>query len=125
MAEDPKDKEAREKIESKRAAFGARPAVDAAGNVVVLWSYFNDVDNVIQASVREVGNDFGAPVQVSQSGEDAGGVDVDMDAAGNAIATWIRVESGSRYAQAAVRPPGGTFTVLATSLRPRASRKAR
>ena len=61
--EDPKDKEEREKAESKRAAFGARPGVDAAGNTtVVLWSYFNDVDNVVQASVREAGKTSAAPV---------------------------------------------------------------
>ena len=110
--EDPKDKEEREKAESKLSASGAKPAVDAAGNVAVVWSAFNGTDNVIQSSVREAGKEFTPPAQVSQSGEDAGGADIGMDSAGNAIATWVRTDGPAVVVQAGLRPPGGSFSVL-------------
>jgi hypothetical protein len=106
------EKEEREKFESKLAAVGAQPAVDAAGNVTVVWSYFDGTYNIIQSSVREAGGEFTAPTQTSPAGKEAGLPDIDSDAAGNATAIWVRVEGGARVVDAAVRPPGGGFIPL-------------
>jgi hypothetical protein len=123
--ETPLEKEEREKAESALTARGARPVVDAAGNTTVVFSFFDGEDSVIQTAVRNAGEDFTAPVQVSGSGEDADGQEIGIDSAGNAIATWVRSEGPARMIQAAAKPPGGSFALLgnvspagATSERP-------
>jgi PKD domain len=110
--EDPKDKEEREKEESKLTAGGARPAVDAAGNTTVVFSYFDGADNIIQTVHRPAGGSFTSPAQVSASGEDAGLAEIGVDAAGNAIASWLRNDGPDTIVQAAIKAPGGAFAPL-------------
>jgi hypothetical protein len=110
--ETPVQKEEREKAESAKTAFAGRPVVDAAGNTTVVFSFFDGEDSVIQSAIREGGGDFAPPVQVSESGENAGSADIGVDSAGNAIATWVRNEGTARRIQAAVKPPGGSFAPL-------------
>ena len=105
----------REKAESKLTAADAHPAVDAAGRTVVVWTYFDGTDFVIDSAVREVGAaNFGPPIQVSPSGEDSAFPDLDMDSAGNAIAVWNHLDGAARRVEAALRPPGGSFAGLGT-----------
>jgi hypothetical protein len=108
----PAEQEVWAKEESVKDASQARPAIDAAGNAVVVFTYFDGTESVIHSNVRQVGAEFGESVQISQSGGNAGGPDLDMDAAGTAIATWIRAEAPAQMIQAALRPPGGSFSVL-------------
>jgi hypothetical protein len=107
-----KEKEEREIFESKLNASGAHAVVDGAGNVTVIWGAFNGVDNVVQASTGGPNGVFGAPFQVSESGEDAGSAEIGVDAAGNAIASWQRNEGSDQIVQAAIKPPGGAFAPL-------------
>jgi PKD domain len=100
------------KEESVKTAGAARPAVDAAGNATVVWTAFDGTDFVIQTAGRPAGQDFTAPVQVSESGEDAGLADIGVDAAGNVIASWLRNDGAARLAQVAIKAPGGSFAPL-------------
>jgi hypothetical protein len=104
------EKKAREAAESKRAAFGAQPAVDAAGNTVVAWSFFDGTDSLIHSAVRPAGGVFSEPGAISAV--DSASVELDMDSAGNAIATWVHDVGPARLVQAALRPPGGSFALL-------------
>ena len=123
--EEAPDKLAREKAESQLSAVGAHPAVDAAGNTVVVWNYFNGTDAVVHSATPEVGQSFGAPVQVSESGENAGGATVGIDAGGTAIASWVRGEGSGRVVQAGIRPRGAASPWSAISRRLEGPRKAR
>jgi hypothetical protein len=110
--ETPTEKEEREKEESKMAAADARPAVDWAGNATVVWTAFDGADNVVQTAYRPAGGDFTPPAQVSESGENAGAAEIDVDAAGNAIANWLRNDGPDTIVQAAIKAPGGAFASL-------------
>lgn len=98
--------------ESAKNAAGAHPAIDSAGNATVVWSAFNGDDNVVQTAYRPAGGSFTAPAQLSASGEDAGLAEIGVDAAGNAIATWLRREGSDLIVQAAVKAAGGAFVPL-------------
>jgi PKD repeat protein len=98
--------------ESARAAGHARPAVDAAGNATVIFSYDNGENVVVESTERPAGGEFGGFEQLSALGEDAGGGEVGVDAAGNAIASWLRNDGSDRMVQAAIKGPGGTFAPL-------------
>jgi PKD repeat protein len=100
------------KEESVKTAGGARPVVDPAGNTTVVWSAFNGANFVIQTATRPAGGDFTPPVQVSESGENAGGASIGVDSAGNAIAAWASSEGTDRRIQAALKPAGGSFGFL-------------
>ena len=100
------------KEESVKSAGGARPTVDPAGNATVVWTAFDGEDNVIQMAYRGAGGSFTAPAQVSESGEDAGLAEIGVDAAGNAIASWLRNDGADRMVQAAIKAPGGAFAPL-------------
>jgi PKD repeat protein len=106
------EKEEWEKAQSVKTAGAARPVVDPAGNTVVVFSYFDGEDYVVQSAVRAAGGDFTAPAQVSESGKDANSPEIGIDAAGNAIATWIRNEGSAQMVQAGIRAPGGGFVQL-------------
>jgi hypothetical protein len=100
------------KEESVKTAGGARPTVDGAGNATVVWAAFDGTDFVIQTAGRQAGQGFTAPVQVSESGEDANSPEIGVDAAGNAIATWARNEGSAQMIQAGIKAPGGGFAQL-------------
>ncbi len=108
--ETPKEKEEREISESFKVANGAQAAVDGAGDATVVWSYFNGTDQVVQTAVREAGGSFTSPLQVSESGADAGFPAIDIDAAGNVTAVWVRIEGTDHVVQVASRQPGGSFS---------------
>jgi hypothetical protein len=98
--------------ESAKSASGAHPTIDSAGNATVVWSAFNGEDNVVQSTYRPAGGTFASPDQVSASGEDAGLAEIGVDAAGNAIASWLRREGSDLIVQAATKAPGGAFVSL-------------
>ncbi|HEY7574483.1 MAG TPA: PKD domain-containing protein, partial [Thermoanaerobaculia bacterium] len=114
-----KEKEEREekeeeidKEESKKSAAGGRIAIDSAGNAVAVWTYFDGEDAIVQSAAAPGGAAFGAPVQVSESGEDSFDPVIAMDAGGNAVAAWMQSEGADRVIEAATRPAGGGFNVL-------------
>jgi hypothetical protein len=98
--------------ESAKNASGAHPTIDSAGNATVVWSAFNGEDNVIQTAYRPAGGSFTSPDQVSASGEDAGLPEIGVDAAGNAIASWLRRDGSDLIVQAGIKAPGGAFAPI-------------
>jgi PKD domain len=112
LSEPPEEEPALEEwaiVESKKAAGHGRPAMDAAGNATVVFTYFDGEDSVIESVERPAGGEFSAPTQLSEAGADSGLGEIGVDAAGNAIASWLRSEAPTSVVRAAVKPPGGGF----------------
>lgn len=84
-------------------------AVDAAGDAVAVWQRSEGAEVIVQAASRPAGGTWGAPVELSVPGENAGLPRVAMDAAGDAVAVWVRSDGSHRIVQAASRPAGGTW----------------
>ncbi len=91
-------------------AENPRVAIDAAGDVTVLWSYFDGTNSVIQAASRPVAGSFSAPSSLTADGEDAFSPSVAMDSAGDAIAVWDRSNGTNDVIQSSTASPGGSFS---------------
>ena len=90
-------------------ASGARVAIGPNGEEIVIWTYFNDAEVVIQASTRAVGvPGYTAPVTISAGG--SGEPEIASDAAGNATAVWFTATATNRIIEAVDRPAGGSFS---------------
>jgi hypothetical protein len=87
-------------------------AMDPTGNAIIVYRKSNDFSTYnLFAVTRAAGGAFSAPVEVSD-GEERNGTfvvnpDVGMDAAGNAIATWVQNDDWKVHY--AIRPAGGDF----------------
>lgn len=124
MGETQEQREARETLESKRAAFAPRPAVDANGNAIVAYTYSDEETPTVRYSFRDAAGTLAGSQLLSPAGEDSTLVDVNMDAAGNAVASWLFHAGSSQTLKAAARPPGGeaqTFQQLGSVSAPGAS----
>jgi hypothetical protein len=84
-------------------------AIDPAGDVVVIWRYFDGTDRVIEAAERPAGGSFSEPEVISSSGVDSSDAEVAMDGSGNAIAVWEEFGTTESVVKASLRPPGGEF----------------
>ncbi|MGH2973287.1 MAG: PKD domain-containing protein [Solirubrobacterales bacterium] len=83
-------------------------AIDAAGTAIAVWKLEGSND-LIQAAVRAAGQeDWAAPDDLSEAGQDTGEPAVAMNDAGEAVAVWTRLD-GSDTVQGAVRPAGGAW----------------
>jgi hypothetical protein len=98
-------------------AENARVAMDAAGDVIVVWNdpsgggvLGTSAGPKVFASIKPTGGGFGAPVAVSTA--DAGGTSpaVGMDSRGDAVLAYAtKTASGATHAMTAFAPPGGPF----------------
>src|SRR3954452_4288525 len=52
---------------------------------------------------------FGAPVDLSATGQDANAPQVAVDGSGNALAVWQRLDGSNLIVQSSFRPAGGAF----------------
>ncbi len=84
-------------------------AIDPAGDVVVVWSYFEGTNEVIEASGRPAGSSFSPPMEISSAGVNSFEPEVAMDAAGDAIAVWEEAGAKESVVKAALRPPNDDF----------------
>src|SRR5262249_23042211 len=75
------------------------------GDAVVVWREIQETD----AAARIAGGPWGAPVQLSETGQEIHEPSVAMDAAGEAIAIWQRYSGSYFIAQAATMTPGGAW----------------
>ena len=90
------------------AAF-AQVAAAPDGTVTAVWGREDGSDTIIQTATRPSGGAFGAPVDLSASGQDAESPQIAIAADGTATAVWS-IWNGSTYiVQASTRPPGGVF----------------
>jgi PKD domain len=86
-----------------------RVAMDPAGDAIAVWDRYDGTNYIAQAAARPAGGSFGAPVNLSASGQDAFNEQVALDPFGNALATWQRSDGIHRRVQTARRPAGGSF----------------
>ena len=91
-------------------AFGAHVAVDGRGGVLAAWLRSDGESVRVQVAERSREGDFGAPADLSAAGRDATGVQVALDADGDAIATWCQSDGSRTRLYAALRRAGGDFT---------------
>ena len=83
-------------------------AIDAAGNAIAVWKLEGSND-IVQAAMRPADQEnWAAPDDLSDAGQDAGEPVVAMNGAGEAVAVWTRLD-GTNTIQAAVRPAGGDW----------------
>jgi PKD domain len=76
-------------------------AVDESGDAVVVWPQWNGEDEVIEGVSGDAASAaWGAPVQLSASGEEADQPGVALDSQGDAAAVWLRVDEASKVALA-------------------------
>jgi PKD domain len=83
-------------------------AIDAAGDAIAVWTRTTGT-NTVQAAVRPAGQEnWLAPDDISEAGQEAGEAAVAMNDAGDAVSAWTRT-TGTNTVQAAVRPAGGAW----------------
>jgi PKD domain len=83
-------------------------AIDAAGNAIAVWK-LEGSNFIVQGAVRPADQeDWAAPDDLSDAGQDAGEPAVAMNGPGEAVAVWTRLD-GTDTVQGAVRPAGGDW----------------
>ena len=92
----------------------SQPQLDvhqSTGDLLVVWTRFDGVNQRIQAVFKPSGGSFGAVATVSDPGFDANEPQIDFDSSGKAIAVWSRFDGSFLRVQASVRSAGagGTF----------------
>jgi hypothetical protein len=99
---------ARDLSDSERNATEPQVAVDSGGRAIAVWSRFDGSDDIVQTAQLPpaAGSAWSEPVDLSAAGEDADEPQLAVDAAGDAIAVWSRLEGTDTIAQAAFRPAG-------------------
>lgn len=93
-----------------QSAQNPRLAIDAAGDVRVVWEYDDGADRVIQSAARPAGGGFSLPEGLTADGEDAFDPNVEMDSEGAATVVWDRLKEGDHTVQASQAPLGGGFS---------------
>jgi hypothetical protein len=84
-------------------------AIDPAGRATALWTrhHINTSDYVIEAVNRSPAGQWGEPVQLSESGNNAWSPQLAVDSSGHVAAVWSRWnDEGDTIIQAAEKDPG-------------------
>jgi hypothetical protein len=79
------------------------------GAAVAVWRWWKSGHFVVQAAVRRPAGPWGVPDDLSAPGAHASAPLIGMDAAGNAVAAWVRPSGGTPMAQVAYRPAAGPW----------------
>jgi len=90
-------------------AYAPTVAMDDNGGAVAAWQWFDGSYRRIEAALRSSDGAWSKPEELSAPGHTASAPLVAMDAAGNAIAAWIRFNGVAPAAQTASRPAGGSW----------------
>lgn len=86
-------------------------AVDGEGNAVAVWVQGTGGPEIVEAATRPAGGSWSSPVEVSDPGEDALGLQVVVNADGDAAAIWAGYGSGGEsVVRVATRPAGGPWS---------------
>ena len=94
------------------SAGGAQVAVDADGDAVFAWQRFNGSLWRIQARARAADGTL-SPVQGLSAGPNSAfNPQLGVDASGNAVFTWWRVDNGLNRVQARARDAGGALAAI-------------
>jgi len=89
-------------------AGSPRVAIDAAGTAIAVWQLSDPGENEIRAAVRPMGEEWSAPDDLSEVGDNAQSPRVAMNDAGDAVAAWTVIGGGI---QAAIRPALGGWSL--------------
>ena len=82
------------------------------GTTTAIWYGPVGGSIIVQASTRPPGGSFGAPVDVSAAGKNAGFPQITTSPDGTTTAVWVVVNGlSSTNVQASTRPPGGSFAL--------------
>jgi hypothetical protein len=73
---------------STQNAIAPALAVDAKGDVAVIWDHFTDV-NIAQVTTRQAGGGWSTPRDLTGEGENVFGQQVGLDAQGDVTAIWL------------------------------------
>ena len=94
-----------------QSSLGPGVAVANDGSSTVVWYRSDGAKHVVQAATRPPGGSFGAPVNLSDAGEDASSPQIATAPDGTATAVWRGSDGANGFIQAATRSPGGQFGV--------------
>jgi len=84
--------------------------VDADGDAVSVWGYYDGTNHIIQSSTRPPGGPWSAPVGVSPPGEDPEELSLEVDPRGDAVAVWENYLGLGALVAGAYRPSGGPWS---------------
>ena len=92
------------------SAIGLDVAVDGHGNAIAVWVSSTGGEYRVASARRPAGGTWSSPTFLSRSSTETGYAGVGLDAAGNAIAIWRRLDTAHNgRIQAAIRPAGGSW----------------
>jgi hypothetical protein len=83
-------------------------AVDAAGDVVTVWT---DGQEIVESAQRPAGGGWSGPTSVSAAGEEGVFPRVGLDAAGDATVVWERTDATNFVVREADRAAAGAWSV--------------
>lgn len=89
-------------------AGSPKVAIDAAGTAIAVWQLSDPGENEIRAAVRPMGDEWSAPDDLSEAGDNAQSPRVAMNDAGDAVAAWSVIGGGI---QAATRSALGGWSL--------------
>jgi hypothetical protein len=95
----------------------AQIAMNAAGEAVAVWEYFNGKNWVVQSAARPPGGTWSAPTTISPlKGDVANETQIAINPAGEAVAVWqnYRFRSDRTAIETASRSSGGTWSAPTT-----------
>jgi RTX calcium-binding nonapeptide repeat (4 copies) len=90
-------------------SYAPTVAMDDKGGAVAAWQWWDGSYRRIEGAVRSSDGAWSEPDELSAPGHTASAPLVAMDAAGNAIAAWLRSNGVAPAAQTASRPAGGAW----------------
>lgn len=85
-------------------------AIGPDGEATVIWEFSCCPDQIIHASIRPSGGQFGPPLDLSGNGGEDNSAKIAYSPDGTVTVVWSRNPTGlPSFVQAATRPPGATF----------------
>ena len=99
---------------SGQDAFAPSVAMDDSGDAVFAWRRSDGSNERIEAQTRAADGTLGPIQRVSRAGQPATGVQVDMDADGDAVLVWVRSDGADDRVQARTLSSAGALGVIRT-----------
>jgi hypothetical protein len=91
-----------------------RVGIDAAGNAVFLWTRFDGTNWRLQARSRSAAGVLSAVQNVSPAGEDVFKAEIAVNASGDAVFTWLRIDSQVWRLKIRARSAAGVLSPVQT-----------
>ncbi len=95
--------------EPDQGADNPRIAFGPDGTATAVWRQATGSGSTVRAATRPPGGTFGAAVDLSQPAPNTGPAQIAFGRDGTTTAVWRRLDGSDWIAQAATRPPGGSF----------------